>query len=127
MHSSSYWKTALLLGAIALVACGEQAQIAGGAGGDGLPSDEGRGAAGTDVAPDSGGDDDLGAEFQEGLDGTWNDGYEVCTLRRCSDGSETGVSCREVFDACVGRGHYARSCRMDADMTCGVFGETGAY
>lgn len=133
MYWKSVWRVALLLAVIAMAACGDDVDSADGTGGTGGLADGGGGSAapgaagGAEGANDPDGDDDLGGSAQEGLDGSWNDGYEVCTLGRCADGSDTAVSCRETFDFCVGRGHYARSCRMDADMTCGVFGETGPY
>lgn len=71
-----------------------------------------------------------GAAGDQGSGGGGGSGgvpYQVCTLGLCMEDPEVGVSCQEVYDACVGRGHYPRSCRMDADQTCDVFGDTGPY
>lgn len=113
--------------ALSITGCGEESPGSGetpgtagigGAGGigglGGSPGTGGNGAiSGTGGSGDSG--------------GAGGDPYQVCTLGLCMEDPELGESCQEVYDACVGRGHYPRSCRMEADMTCGVFGETGPY
>ena len=71
-----------------------------------------------------------GSSGLEGIGGTAGgagSSYQVCTLGLCMEDETLGASCLDVYNGCVDRGHYARSCRMDADKTCGVFGETGPY
>jgi hypothetical protein len=54
-------------------------------------------------------------------------GGGVCTLGLCREDGALAESCQDVYDRCVGQGHYTRCCRMEADKTCDVFGETGPY
>jgi hypothetical protein len=80
------------------------------------------GASGIAGAGGAGGSDGSGD-----TGGTGGNAYQVCTLGLCMDDENLATSCQEVYDTCVGQGHYTRCCRMDADKTCGVFGETGPY
>lgn len=70
---------------------------------------------------------DMDCGVFSGVGGAGSAPYIVCTLGLCMEDEELAANCLEVYDACVDRGHYPRSCRMEADMTCGVFGETGPY
>ena len=45
---------------------------------------------------------------------------DLCALEDCTDDAELSASCLEVYEACVGRGHYDWACRIDADETCGL-------
>jgi hypothetical protein len=145
---------ASMLAALVISGCGEDTQAAGAAGGDGgaggvdvapkqvctlgLCTDdqelaaeclEGYGACvGRGESPASCGmeaDGDCGVF--PGVGGSGGEPYIVCTLGLCMDDAELSADCFDVYDECIGRGHYARSCRMESDMTCGVFGETGPY
>ena len=107
---------ALVATALSITSCGEDAQGAGG-GGDG-----GSGGHGGE-----GGVSGEGGNGSEDAGGSSGEPYQVCTLGLCMEDTDLASGCQESYDACVGRGHYPRSCRMDADMTCGVFGETGPY
>jgi hypothetical protein len=121
--------------ALALSGCGsDNGQASGGNGGAGGVGGVGGvggagGNAGTGGNPGAGG---AGSRFGGGGTGAfggefgWGD-YQVCTLGLCEEDPEFAAACQESFDACVGRGHYPRDCRMTADQTCGVFGETGPY
>ena len=121
----------LLLGASFITSCSGDAQGDGGNGGSaGLGGDGGHdgGAAGEGggaSAPGAGGAGGNGGENAGGAGGV--EPYQVCTLGLCMEDPDLGAECQETYDACVGRGHYPRSCRMDADKTCGVFGQTGPY
>jgi len=109
-------------------ACGESAtsENTGGAGGAAGVGGTG-GAGGTAGGGGSGDAGTGGTGGSGGIGGTGGDAYQVCTLGLCMDDEELATSCQEVFDVCVGQGHYTRCCRMDADKTCDVFGETGPY
>lgn len=67
------------------------------------------------------------ATVSGGVGGVGGAPYQVCTLGLCVEDEALATSCQDVYDACVGQGHYTRCCRMDADRTCGVFGQTGPY
>ena len=51
----------------------------------------------------------------------------ICLLGLCAQDQDLGDSCRQTYEACVGRGPYEWACRMDADDTCDVLGQTGPY
>ncbi len=116
-----------------VVGCGEAAEATGGAGGVAGVGGEGGtagvgGEGGTAGVGGEGGTGGVGGVG--GIGGTGGSGgvpFEVCTLGLCMDDEPLAASCLEVFDRCVGQGHYVRCCRMDADRTCDVFGETGPY
>lgn len=120
-----------IVAALAIAGCGEENQGTGGTpGAVGIGGAAGIGGMGgvggvAGVAGGGGGIGGIGGAGDTG--GARGEPYQVCTLGLCLEDSEVGLSCQEVYDACVGRGHYPRSCRMDADKTCGVFGETGPY
>ena len=119
MNLGNLFVITLLVGILSVSGCGEDEQaMAGtgsidGAGGTGGVGGNG-GTGGSDGSTDTGG---TGGGVP----------YQVCTLGLCMEDESIGASCLEVYDRCVGQGHYPRSCRMDADKTCGVFGETGPY
>ena len=92
---------------------------AGGVGGVG-------GTAGTGGAGSIFGDGGTGGVGNIGGEFGWGD-YQVCTVGLCEGDEDLAASCQDVFDRCVDRGHYPRSCRRDADITCDVLGETGPY
>ena len=132
----SYPLAALLLAsALCTTGCSDDAQGTGESGGDsgvggnggegGASGEGGPGGEGGASAVGGGGTAGVGGEEAGGAGG-WG-GYQVCTLGLCMEEPELGAECQESYDACVGRGHYPRSCRMEADMTCDVFGETGPY
>jgi hypothetical protein len=110
MKLGNLFMITLLTGTLSATGCGEDEQEMGGTGSiDGAGSTGGAGGAGR-----TGG---VGGGVP----------YQVCTLGLCMEDESIGASCLEVYDRCVGQGHYPRSCRMDADKTCSVFGETGPY
>lgn len=114
---------------LAIAGCGEETQSTGGTSGAGGIG----GAGGVGGAAGAGGVGGAGNAGIGGIGGSGDAGgtggtpYVVCTLGLCLEDESVGTACREVYDACIGRGHYVRSCRMDADKTCDVFGETGPY
>ena len=119
----------------AIPGCGSDAESSPGAGGEagdggsgGVAGDGGAGgAAGMGGDAGSGGEAATGGNPRQ-EDELLGEGWElVCKLGLCEEDPELGVECQEVYDACLGRGHYPRSCRMDADRMCGVFGETGPF
>lgn len=113
MRVGNLFMITLLAGILSVAGCGEDEQAMGGTG-----SIDGAGSTGG--AGGTGGDGSTG-----GFSGEVP--YQVCTLGLCMEDESIGASCLELYDRCVGQGHYPRSCRMDADKTCGVFGETGPY
>jgi hypothetical protein len=118
MKFRSVLMIASMIGALSVTGCGDEQQATGGAGGVGGIGGSGGGRA-------VGGIGGIGGSA--GSAGSGGSEYQVCTLGLCMEDEAVGASCLEVYDRCVGQGHYPRSCRMDADMTCGVFGETGPY
>jgi hypothetical protein len=110
---------ASIAGALSIVGCGGDEPATGGDGGSGGYS----GDSGIGGHSGSGGGN-LGSG---GSGGSGGSSYQVCTLGLCMEDETLAASCLDVYDGCVGRGHYPRSCRMDADKTCGVFGQTGPY
>lgn len=114
-----------LLVAMSSGGCGADTQTAatGGFGGDGIGAVGGVGASGGI----GGGAGNIEIGNPGGNGGNRGVSYEVCTLGLCMEDAELGASCLHVYDGCVGRGHYEWACRMDADETCGVFGQTGPY
>jgi len=113
MKLGNLFMITLLTGTLSVTGCGEDEQAMGGTGSiDGAGSTGGVGGTG-------------GAGSTGGAGGRVP--YQVCTLGLCMEDESIGAFCLEVYDRCVGQGHYPRSCRMDADKTCGVFGETGPY
>jgi len=104
---------------LALSACGEAVTL----------EDQGgaSGTAGAGGGGDTGGRGIGGSAGSENTGGAGGVSYLVCTLGLCMEDEALARSCQEVYDVCVGQGHYTRCCRMDADKTCGVFGETGPY
>ena len=106
---------------LSLTGCGSESAV--GSGGDGGAA--GAPAPGGEAGSAGGGAAANAPSDEEGLLG---EGWElVCKLGLCDEDPELGDECQQVYDACVGRGHYRRSCRSDADRTCGVFGQTGPY
>ncbi len=90
--------------ALSITGCGAEEQATGGtpgAGGIDGPGGAG-GAAGAGGA--GGGNGGTGGFGDTG--GTGGEPYQVCTLGLCMEDPELGASCQEVYDACVGRGHY---------------------
>jgi len=122
---------AAIASALLIAGCGEENPGTGGtsggiAGAAGLAGLGGTSGTGGDAGVGGvGGVSGIGGSGDTG--GSAGEPYQVCTLGLCLEDPELGVSCQQVYDACVGRGHYPRSCRMDADKTCGVFAQTGPY
>ena len=128
MKLGNLFMITLLTGILSATGCGDDEQAMGGTGSiDGAGSTGGAGGAGSTGG--AGGSGDSGGSGGSVDTGGVGGGvpYQVCTLGLCMEDESIGASCLEVYDRCVGRGHYPRSCRMDADKTCGVFGETGPY
>lgn len=124
---------AAIASALLIAGCGEENPGTGGTSGAGGIAGA-AGLAGLGGTSGTGGDAGVGGVGGvSGIGGSGDTGgsagepYQVCTLGLCLEDPELGVSCQQVYDACVGRGHYPRSCRMDADKTCGVFAQTGPY
>lgn len=116
---------ASIAGALSIVGCGGDEPATGGDGGSGGYSGD-SGIGGNLGIGGSGGHSSSGGG-NLGSSGSGGSSYQVCTLGLCMEDETLAASCLAVYDGCVGRGHYPRSCRMDADMTCGVFGQTGPY
>ena len=106
---------ALMATSAAWLGCSSDSQSSGGGGG----------VAG--VGGSAGISGSAGASGSAGVSGSAGNGGngggvdpDLCALEDCADDAELSASCLEVYEACVGRGHYDWACRIDADETCGL-------
>ena len=108
---------ALMATSAAWLGCSSDSQSSGGGGG----------VAGVGGSAGSGGSAGASGSSNAGVSGSAGNGGngggvdpDLCALEDCADDAELSASCLEVYEACVGRGHYDWACRIDADETCGL-------
>ncbi len=118
---------ALMAKSAAWLGCSSDSQSSGGGGGvAGVGGSAGiSGSAGASGSAGISGS--AGASGSAGVSGSAGNGGngggvdpDLCALEDCTDDAELSASCLEVYEACVGRGHYDWACRIDADETCGL-------